>query len=124
MQALGVLDIDGLDKAVQLLLGILLVISSPGNADAQSVGNALNARLPDLLVQRRVKADIGGALWHIMSAIQSPRVLEVTMTTKVDGVVDGRVYGIGFSYHCLLRKLLDLLHGAGSPLLEADTVQL
>lgn len=62
VEALGVLDVDSLDEAVQLLLGVLLVVSSPGNADADSVGNALDTRLPHLLVQSRVQADISGAL--------------------------------------------------------------
>lgn len=61
-QALGVLDVDGLDVAVQLLLGTLLVVSSSGDADADSVWNALDTLLPDLLVQLGVEADIGGAL--------------------------------------------------------------
>lgn len=33
-QALGVLNVDGLDVAVELLLGILLVVSSAADADA------------------------------------------------------------------------------------------
>jgi len=33
-QALGILDIDGLNIAVELLLGVLLVVSSTADADA------------------------------------------------------------------------------------------
>ena len=62
LETLGALDVDGLDVAVELLLGALLVVTSPGDADADSVGNALNTLLPDLLVQLGVDADIGGAL--------------------------------------------------------------
>ena len=61
-QALGVLDVDGLDVAVQLLLGVLLVISSSRDSDAQAVVDALDALLPDLLVELGVQADVGGAL--------------------------------------------------------------
>lgn len=61
-QALGILDVDGLDVAVELLLGVLLVVSSAADADAESVGNALDTLLPDLLVELRVEADIGSAL--------------------------------------------------------------
>ncbi len=62
MEALGVLDVDSLNVAVQLLLGALLVVTSSGNADAQSVGDALDTVLPDLLVQGGVQTDIGGTL--------------------------------------------------------------
>lgn len=62
METLGVLDVDSLDVAVQLLLGTLLVVTSSGNADAQSVGDTLDTVLPDLLVQGGVHADIGGTL--------------------------------------------------------------
>lgn len=62
VETLGVLDVDGLDVAVQLLLGILLVVSSPGDADPDSECNALDAGLPDLLVELGVNADVRGAL--------------------------------------------------------------
>lgn len=61
-ETLGVLDVDGLNVAVQLLLGTLLVVSSAGNADADPVGNALDALLPNLLVELGVDTDVGGAL--------------------------------------------------------------
>ena len=61
-QALGVLNVDGLDVAVELLLGVLLVVSAAADAHAQSVRNALDALLPDLLVELGVQADVGGAL--------------------------------------------------------------
>lgn len=66
-QTLRVLDVDGLDVAVELLLGVLLVVSSSANAYADSVGNALDTLLPDLLVQLRVDADISGLLWEVVS---------------------------------------------------------
>lgn len=61
-QALGVLDIDGLNVAVELLLGTLLIVSSSGDADAESEWNTLDTLLPNLLVELGVQADIGGAL--------------------------------------------------------------
>jgi hypothetical protein len=62
VETLGVLHVDGLHVAVQLLLGALLVVSSSGDADAQSVGDALDTLLPDLLVKLGVDADVLGAL--------------------------------------------------------------
>lgn len=62
METLGVLHVDGLDVAVELLLGALLVVTAAGDADAETVGNALDTLLPDLLVELGVDADIGGTL--------------------------------------------------------------
>lgn len=61
-ETLGVLDVDSLDVAVQLLLGILLIVSSSADAHTESVGNSLNTLLPDLLVQCGIDADISGLL--------------------------------------------------------------
>lgn len=61
-EALGVLDVHSLNVAVQLLLGTLLVISSSGNSDSESVVNTLDTVLPDLLVELGVDADIRGTL--------------------------------------------------------------
>ena len=62
MQALGRLDVDGLDVGVELLLGVLLVVTLTGDADTETEGNALNTGLPDLLVEGGVETDIGGTL--------------------------------------------------------------
>lgn len=62
METLGVLDVDGLDVGVQLLLGALLVVTLAGDADAQAEGNTLDAGLPDLLVELGVEADVAGLL--------------------------------------------------------------
>lgn len=62
MQALGRLDVDGLDVGVELLLGVLLVVTLTGDADTETEGNALNTGLPDLLVESGVETDIGGTL--------------------------------------------------------------
>jgi hypothetical protein len=66
-ETLGVLDVHGLDVAVQLLLGALLVVTSPGDADAKSVWDTFDTLLPNLLVELGVDTDIGGAL-NSMSA--------------------------------------------------------
>ena len=62
VQALGVLDVDGLNVAVELLLGTLLVVTSARDSDPDPVCNTLDTLLPDLLVQLGVDADVGGAL--------------------------------------------------------------
>lgn len=62
VEALGVLDVDGLDVRVELLLGAILVVTLTRDADTEAERNALDAGLPDLLVQLGVEADIGGAL--------------------------------------------------------------
>ena len=51
VETLGVLDVDGLDVRVQLLLGALLVVTLTRNADTETERNALDTRLPDLLVK-------------------------------------------------------------------------
>lgn len=61
-QALGVLDVDGLDVGVELLLGALLVVTLARDADTEAERNALDTALPDLLVQLGVEADVAGAL--------------------------------------------------------------
>lgn len=73
VHALGVLDVDGLHVAIQLLLGALLVVTSPRDADAQPVRNALDALLPDLLVQLGIQTDISGALEAICVSHPSSR---------------------------------------------------
>ena len=59
---LPLLDIDGLDIAVELLLGAFLVVAFSADADTQAKRHALDAGFPDLLVQLRVQADVVGAL--------------------------------------------------------------
>lgn len=62
LETLGVLDVDGLDVAVKLLLGTLLVVTLARDADTEAERNALDTALPDLLVQLGVEADVAGAL--------------------------------------------------------------
>lgn len=69
MKALGVLNVDSLDVAVKLLLGTLLVVTPPRDADAEPVADTLHTLLPDLLVQLGVQTDIGGALYPIIVSV-------------------------------------------------------
>ena len=65
VETLGLLDVDGVDHRVQLLLGVLLVVTLAGDADTQTEGNALDTGFPDLLVELGVEADVLGALFGI-----------------------------------------------------------
>lgn len=62
MQTLGVLDVDGLDVRVELLLCALLVITLSGDADSEAEWNTLDAGFPDLLVELGVETNVLGAL--------------------------------------------------------------
>ena len=70
LETLGVGDVDGLDVGVKLLLGVLLVVTLTGDADAEAVRHTLDAALPDLLVQLGVEADVGGTLSHCVSSAE------------------------------------------------------
>lgn len=69
LQSLCVLNIDGLDVAVQTLGSTLLIITLSRDADAESVWNALDACLPDLLVQLGIETNIGGALDLLLATV-------------------------------------------------------
>jgi len=122
LQALRVLDIDSLHIAVELLLGVLLVVSSPRDTDPDPVRAALDTRLPNLLVQLRIDSDVGGSLGD---GFVSNETLATAPSPCVPSLPCGRNrVGRCQPYHCLLRKLLDLLDGMRSPLLEGDAMQL
>jgi hypothetical protein len=70
VETLGVLDVDGLDVGVQLLLSALLVVTLTRNADTEAVRDALDAGLPDLLVELGVEADVVGALCAVSKPFQ------------------------------------------------------
>jgi hypothetical protein len=108
-QTLGVLDVDGLHVRVQLLLGALLVVTLAADAHTQTEGNTLDTGFPDLLVQLGVEADVLGALKF------RPMLARHTFLLAED---------IDYSYHGMLSESADLLDGAGSTLLEGDTVHL
>lgn len=131
VEALGVLDVHSLHVAVQLLLGTLLVVSASGNADAESVGNALYTVLPDLLVQRGVQTDISGALNHKISVSKScsswnvacpanPFFPSITILRAVGSRDNWKVEDL--SYHSLGGEGLDLADSTGSALLEGNTM--
>lgn len=61
-QSLRVLHVHRLDVAVQLLFRTFLVISLSRYPHAKSVWHTLNTRLPDFLIELRVKADVLGSL--------------------------------------------------------------
>lgn len=67
LQTLGVLDVDGLDVGVELLLGTLLVVTLTGDADTKAEWNTLDTGFPDLLVQLGVEADVGGTLYYMLA---------------------------------------------------------
>lgn len=118
-KTLGVLDVHGLHVAVELLLGTLLVVSPPGNADAEPVGNALDALLPDLLVELGVDADIGGThglkreLLDLLDGLGGTLLegLAVEAAVHVDGVLasDDVRNGGALAAGLLLGRHLDRL---------------
>lgn len=62
VETLGLLDVNGLDVRVELLLGALLVVTLTRDADTETEGDTLDTALPDLLVELGVKTDVLGAL--------------------------------------------------------------
>lgn len=112
VETLGVLDVDGLDVGVELLLGALLVVTLAGDANAETEGNALDAGFPDLLVKLGVEADVLGALNR-----QKPLAHELRRETCIRQRQRG-------THHSGLSELADLLDGARSALLEAHTMNL
>jgi hypothetical protein len=62
VETLGVLNVDGLDVRVKLLLGTVLVVTLTADADTETERNTLDTGFPDLLVELGVEADILGAL--------------------------------------------------------------
>lgn len=62
LQTLGVLDVHSLHVAVELLLRALLVVTLSRYPDSQAERHTADSRLPHLLVQLGVEADVGGSL--------------------------------------------------------------
>jgi hypothetical protein len=62
LQAFSVLDVDCLYIAVQLLLGSLFVITLAGDADAETVRDALDPGFPHFLVELGVETNVLCAL--------------------------------------------------------------
>ena len=80
-ETLGVLDVDSLNVAVQLLLGTLLVVTAAANAHADSVGDTLNTLLPHLLIQLGIDADIGGTLLPEFLLVYTNFVAEIRVAS-------------------------------------------
>jgi len=62
LETLGALDVHGLDVAVELLLGALLIVTLARDAYTETVWHTLDTRLPDLLVELGVETDVAGTL--------------------------------------------------------------
>ena len=56
LKSLERVDFDVLDKGVELLLGLLVLVSLSGNSDADSTGDVPDASGPDLSVKKGVNA--------------------------------------------------------------------
>ncbi len=111
VKALGVLDVDSLNVAVQLLLGTLLVVTSSGNADTQSVGDALDTVLPNLLVQRGVQTDIRGTL---LERKKSALPLQCRMNPYPVHILAACPKRRAFAVVSFLLKRLALAEGTGT----------
>ena len=130
LQTLCDLDIHRLHVAVQLLLCALLVVALARDAHAQPVRHALDACLPDLLVELRVETDVLGALIRrcdLPSAIRhtrsDERKIEARRVSKDCRacVLACRLDGTN---HGLFSKTPNLLDGAWRALLELHTENL
>lgn len=113
MKTLDILDVDSLDVGVELLLGALLVVTLAGDADTETVGDALDTGFPDLLVELGVDTDVGGALFNENSV----RWLFLFFPPFEYG-------GKGGTNHSTGGESADLLDSTRSTLLEGNTVHL
>lgn len=116
VETLGVLDVDGLNITVQLLLGALLVVTLAADTNSETEGNTLDTGFPHFLVQLRVEADVFGALHTKKIMCQSPHFLEL--------INDRELQEKSITYHGLFSESANLLDSAGSSLLEGDTMHL
>ena len=71
LETLGRGNIDSLDVGEKLLLSTLLVVSLSRDTDSDSVGNALDTTLPELLVQLGVESDIRGTKLLLSKVLDS-----------------------------------------------------
>ena len=71
LKTLGRGNIDSLDVREKLLLSTLLVVSLSRDADSDSVRNALDTTLPELLVQLGVESDIRGSKLLLSKVLDS-----------------------------------------------------
>ena len=71
LETLGRGNIDSLDVREKLLLSTLLVVCLSRDADSDSVRNALDTTLPELLVQLGVESDIRGTKLLLSKVLDS-----------------------------------------------------
>jgi hypothetical protein len=118
VETLGVLDVDGLDVRVQLLLSTVLVVTLTADTDTEAEWDTLDTGFPDLLVELGVEAHILGALEDVsMPSLDTRRQHDTRCGMRP-------ATQMLFTYHSLLSEALDLPDRPGSPLLEAHTVDL
>lgn len=95
LQTLGVLDVDGLNVAVELLGCALLIVSLSGDAYADAERDTLDSRLPDLLVQLRVDTDILGTLKAsilIVGIIRAQRTIACSANALISLIARGAFF--------------------------------
>lgn len=86
--ALLLLDIHSLHIAVQLLLRALLIVTFPRDAHTQSIWNALDAGLPDLLVQLGVETDVASALRKTRALVSARKRRDVSFRAQMLHTID------------------------------------
>ena len=116
LEALGLLDVDRLHVRVQLLLGVLLVVTLPRDAHPQTERHALDPGFPDLLVQLGVETDVLGALQGVSQ--------NQMKNDKKDNNNNNNNNKKKKTYHGVLSKGADFLDRTGSALLESNIVAL
>ena len=124
LESLGRLAGHVRDERVELLLGVLLVVSLAGDAESHPVWDGLDAHLPNLLVELRVEPDVLGAhvlAGKLLDGLDGPRrpLLELHakhLLVEVDGVVarhdvvDGLLQHVSVPLALLLSPYQSLQH--------------
>lgn len=85
LETLGRGNIDSLDVREKLLLSTLLVVSLSRDTDSDSVGNALDTTLPELLVQLGVESNIRSTellLGKVLDGLDSARSSLLELDTE------------------------------------------
>jgi len=95
LQTLSGSNIDSLDVGEKLLLSTLLVVSLSRDTDSDSVGNALDTTLPELLVQLGVESNIRSTellLGKVLDGLDSARssLLELD-TENLEKIISNKI---------------------------------
>lgn len=95
LETLGRGNIDSLDVREKLLLSTLLVVSLSRDADSDSVRNALDTTLPELLVQLGVESNIRSTellLGKVLDGLDSARssLLELD-TENLEKIISNKI---------------------------------